>query len=99
MGKYATVNEALKAYYASKGHTDLFAYVEWQMQGFQVKKGEKALMLWSAPLKLKSAKDEQGNEVESVNNYQIHGVKNVFSNLQVEKIADLEAGKPTRQAD
>ncbi len=84
--QYATINEALKAYYASQGHTELHTYAEWLILGYRVKKGETALLLWSKPIRKKSEKHSEEEEVLEVEKNKFHGIINVFSNLQVEQI-------------
>lgn len=82
-GAIDSVNEGLAMYYAEQGHTTLKSYRRWKEDGFQVKRGSKALLLWGQPkayTKETTAKTEQEKEE------QFFPVAYVFSNLQVEQI-------------
>ena len=55
MGEYMgneddTVNGLLRFYYACKGYTNLKTFKEWKKEGFTVRKGEKALLIWGMPV-------------------------------------------------
>ena len=81
-----SVNEALEIMYRQDGHTELKRYGEWQKVGKQVKRGEKALLLWGSPkkpLKQERALEDVGGD----DKYKFFPICYVFSNLQV---ADIE---------
>lgn len=80
-------NILLKWYYAQKGHTELKTYDEWRESGYQVKRGESALVVWSSKKKMSyNKKDENGNETEEKEEYEAFAMCNLFSQLQVEVI-------------
>lgn len=89
LGEVNTINEALKKYvYEPQGHTDLKTLHEWNKEGKRIKKGSKALLLWSSPLKGKArqeeeAKNNQADETED-KEYQFWNICYLFSNMQVE---------------
>ena len=61
MGEYMgneddTVNGLLRFYYACKGYTNLKTFKEWKKEGFTVRKGEKALLIWGMPITSKAEK-------------------------------------------
>ena len=79
MGKVDTVNEGIKLFYANLGHTELKTFGKWKELGFQVMKGEKALLLWAKPLHVQ--KEEPKPEGAP-----FFPVVYLFSNLQVEPL-------------
>jgi hypothetical protein len=77
-GKVCTINEGLKILYTMQGHDKLKTYKQWKEDGFNVKKGEKALLLWAKPLHVQ-------NEEPEPDGAPFFPVINVFSALQVER--------------
>lgn len=77
------VNEALKEFYAERGHTTLNTYRQWAELGYQVKRGEKALLLWGSPRKKEQAMPEDEDEA-----YKFWPLAYVFSNLQVMEVEE-----------
>lgn len=53
-----TVNGLLRFYYACKGFKNLKTFSEWKKDGFSVKKGEKALLVWGSPVSFNKKKEE-----------------------------------------
>ena len=84
-GAIDSVNVGLVQYYAELGHTTLKSYKRWKEEGFQVKRGSKALLLWGEP-KPKNKKEEPQNTKEEENEETFFPLAYVFSNLQVEPI-------------
>ena len=84
-GQYETINQALIAHYAASGHTELHTFNEWLMLGYKVKKGEKALLLWSKKRTREKAQTEAQKQDEETKSVSFHSVAYLFSNLQVEK--------------
>lgn len=77
-GKVCTINEGLKILYTMQGHEKLKTFKQWKSDGYQVKKGEKALLLWAKPLHvLKEEPEPEGAA--------FFPVINVFSAVQVER--------------
>lgn len=84
-------NTLLKMYYSKKGHTELKTYDEWKESGYQVKRGEHALMVWSSKKTFKYNKlDEAGKATSEQGEYSAFSICNLFSQLQVEVIARKE---------
>ncbi len=79
-GAIGSVNEGLANYYAEQGHTTLKSYRRWKEDGYQVKKGSKALLMWGEPQPLRR-QDGQPEEKED----SFFPLAYVFSNLQVEQ--------------
>ena len=77
-GKVCTINEGLKILYTMQGHEKLKTFKQWKEEGFNVRKGEKALLLWAKPLHvLKEQPEPEGAP--------FFPVINVFSFQQVER--------------
>ena len=75
-GAIESVNEGLRQIYAQAGHTQLNRFFEWKNQGKQVRKGEKALLLWATP--------KQKVSTDTGEEWKFFPVCYVFSNLQVD---------------
>lgn len=86
-GAINTVNEGLANFYAEQGHTTLNSYRRWKEAGFQVKKGSKALLLWGEPKAYGKQEEQQATEEENKETF--FPLAFVFSNLQVEPLAQL----------
>jgi hypothetical protein len=85
-GSVSSINEGLCVIYAQNGHTSLKTLPDWNKEGFLVKKGEKALLLWGTPKKYNRNKEgnsqlvqDEGAEV----NMNFFPICFVFSNMQV----------------
>ena len=55
--EFPTVNGLLRYYYQSKGYTDLKTFRQWKEEGFSMKKGEKAILLWAQPVASSQSKE------------------------------------------
>lgn len=83
-GVYASMNDALCNYYSHLGHTILKSYRRWREEGYQVKWGSKALLMWGEPKRQKKENEQTKKEEETGEKF--YPVAYVFSNLQVEKV-------------
>jgi hypothetical protein len=84
-GKEAHVNELLRDFYAGTGHTELKTFEQWKAQGYFVRKGEKALLLWGKPTASKTAIQEatqQGKSEEDADT-DFYPLAYLFSKQQV----------------
>lgn len=84
-GKEAHVNELLRDFYAGTGHTELKTFEQWKAQGYFVRKGEKALLLWGKPKASKNATQEatqQGKSEEDADT-DFYPLAYLFSKQQV----------------
>ena len=81
---YSNVNEGLVDLYSQQGHTTLHSFNQWKKEGYHVKKGEKALLLWGEPRK--SINQEKKSEKEN-DEFKFFPLAYVFSQLQVEPLA------------
>ncbi len=85
-GDASTVNEALVMIYAEQGHTELHSFKKWLEQGYTVRKGEKALLLWAEPRKALNAEKKTDNEKDE---FKFFPLAYVFSQNQVEPLKHL----------
>ena len=86
--EFHTVNGLLRYYYESRGYKDLKTFRQWKEEGFSVKKGEKAILLWAQPVvsnQSKEAATEAGKtEEEAKEDY--FPVCHVFASCQVQQM-------------
>lgn len=91
-GKADSVNEAIIDIYKAQGIGNIFkSFHDWAKDGYSIKKGEKALLVWGRPRTKKQ--DDQGD------GYSFFPVAFVFSDLQViqrENKAD-SVGEPSKK--
>lgn len=85
-----TVNGLLRFYYACKGYKNLKTFREWKEAGYIVRKGEKSLLVWGAPIPSKAEKErteelkKEGKEEEAKDDY--FPVCHLFGEAQVYKL-------------
>jgi hypothetical protein len=85
-GQYESVNEGLVDMYAKQGHTEIHSFKKWMEQGYIVRKGEKALLLWGEPKKaFNQEKQTEGEKDE----FKFFPLAYVFSQKQVEPMKQL----------
>ncbi len=82
-GAYSSVNEGLVDMYRQQGHTTIHSFKQWLSEGYCVRKGEKALLLWGEPRK--AANKEKKVESDE-DEFSFFPLAYVFSQLQVEKL-------------
>jgi len=78
-----SVNEALKAVYATEGHYEFDTYQGWKDRGKQVRRGEKALLFWGRPRKGKDKEKPIANS-EDFKEYEFFPLAYLFSQKQVD---------------
>lgn len=78
--EFDTVNDGLKYIYELDGHEKLNTYKQWREEGYQVRKGSEALLVWGAPRKTQQGDDDEGQETK------FWPVCHLFSNLMVDEI-------------
>ena len=85
-GMEETPNELLREFYAQAGHKELKTFNEWKKEGYYIRKGEKAILLWGKPkpsrLSKEIAKMEGKPEEEAENDF--YPLAYLYSNKQVE---------------
>ena len=99
-GTFPTVNAAImETMYKEGNHRVFNTYMGWKKLGKQVRKGEKAFLLWSKPIEFgkKEAKPEETEEAdvetttpEDMDELKYYGIAYLFSNAQVDDIPAQE---------
>ena len=91
-GVISSINEGLTDIYLQEGHEDLRTLKDWNKEGKRVKKGEKALLLWGKPRKIKDRADAQASERATAQDgekeRQFFPLSYVFSSQQVEEVRE-----------
>lgn len=86
-GTFSTVNDAImETLYKNGTHREFKSYRQWRKEGFQVRKGEKAFLLWARPKDIEHMQEE-AQEGEAAKFFPI---AHLFSNAQVEPIQQAE---------
>ena len=92
-GKYSTINEAImETIYKDENNKEFKSYRQWNEENYQVRKGEKAYLLWGRPKENQHLKDvdekknipvkEKENDIEDMHKF--FPVAYIFSNTQVD---------------
>ena len=85
-GAISTINSALIESYTNETHQVFKSYRGWLAEGYQVKKGEKAFLIWGSPQKLKPKKEPtQATQGDTEKDSEFFPLAFVFSNAQVEE--------------
>ncbi len=80
-----TMNQILIEFYESCGFHDFHTYRQWKEKGKQVKKGEKAFLLWAKPLSSQKEKAPKNDLSEETNEGpEFFPLCYVFASCQVE---------------
>lgn len=87
-GAIDSINTGLTQYYAEQGNTTLKSYRQWRKEGYQVKKGSKALLLWGEPKPIHKPGQEPAQKPgqEPGQEETFFPLAYVFSNLHVQPI-------------
>jgi hypothetical protein len=81
IGAFDTVNEAIiETIYKNDGHTVFNTFYGWKEQGFNIKKGSTAFVVWGRPKTIKKSEVQEGEKDE----FSHFPLAYLFSNLQVE---------------
>lgn len=98
-GTFPTINAAIMETMYKEGNHRIFnTYMSWKKIGKQVKKGAKAFLLWSKPIRTGEPKQQQEEAEETGEvllspeeaEYKYYGIAYLFSNAQVEDIPQPE---------
>ena len=83
-GKYKTINDALiETVYNDEKHHEFKSYEEWKKEGYQVRKGEKAFLLWGKPKEHPSQQSKENDTPGKEEHSTYFPVIRVFSDAQV----------------
>lgn len=99
-GTFETINDAImETLYKSPTNRTFNSFMGWKQQGKQVKKGEKAFLLWSKPKHVQKEQppQEETDENNQEDEYKFYGIAYLFSNAQVEDIEQPTQEEPEPQ--
>jgi hypothetical protein len=85
-GRYSSVNEGLVDMYREQGHTEIHSFKKWLDQGYCVRKGEKALLLWGEP---RTGQNHNKKSDQDKDEFSFFPLAFVFSQLQVDPLKQL----------
>lgn len=90
-GTFFTINDAImETLYKDDTNRIFKSYRVWKKEGYQVRKGEKAYILWARPKEIQRT-IEEATEKEKEKLMQYFPIAYLFSNAQVDKIDDEPA--------
>lgn len=89
-GTFFTINDAIvETLYKSDEHRIFKSYRQWKKEGHQVRKGEKAFLLWARPKEIqKPIAEATAEDLENMMKY--FPIAYLFSNAQIDPAADGE---------
>lgn len=93
-GTFFTINDAImETLYRDESNSDFKSYRAWRKAGFQVRKGEKAFLLWARPKDIKrpaqATEPSAETDIEKMMKY--FPLAYLFSNAQVDPIGASES--------
>lgn len=82
-----TVNEIiLEHFYKNEEHQTFAKLPEWNREGYRIKKGSQAFVVWGRPKKLKDKEGEsESNPEQEESGKEYYPMAYLFSNAQVER--------------
>lgn len=90
-GTFFTINDAIiETLYKDDTHREFKSYRQWKKDGYQVKKGEKAYLLWARPKQIQKpiTEDTTSEQLDEILKY--FPIAYLFSNAQVSKLEAAE---------
>lgn len=90
-GTFLTINDAImETLYKDDTHREFKSYRQWKKDGYQVKKGEKAYLLWARPKQIQKPIEEGTTTEEQLDEMlKYFPIAYLFSNAQVENIEEI----------
>lgn len=82
-----TINEGIKEYYQSQypDIKEFNTFLGWRKEGFKVKTGSKAFLVWGRPKEIERKKAEEAKaKGEDSDTYDFYPIAYLFANTQVE---------------
>lgn len=79
-----SINELICSIYKSEGVKEMHTFKGWQEEGRKVKKGAKALIIWSAPRKAVKTDQETSEEKQ----YKFFGIAHLFAMEDTEPLTN-----------
>ncbi|MFA6261086.1 MAG: ArdC-like ssDNA-binding domain-containing protein [Bacteroidia bacterium] len=79
-GEFNSINEAIIAHYRQGEHQEFRTFNQWLKDGYAVRKGEKAFIVWAKPKEVQKVE-----KTEETDKYEYYPICYLFSNAQVER--------------
>ena len=95
---FYTINDAIvETLYKDETHREFKSYRQWKKEGYQVRKGEKAFLLWARPKQIqKPIEEAKPEDLEEMIKY--FPIAYLFSNAQVDPVGEAtETGQDENQ--
>ncbi|WP_231424021.1 ArdC-like ssDNA-binding domain-containing protein [Pedobacter sp. Leaf250] len=83
IGTFENINSALVDAYKNEVHQEFKTFKQWKADGFFVKKGMKAFLIWGRPKRDQVEQEQVGEPLEDQSKF--FPIAFLFSNAQVEK--------------
>ena len=88
-GTFLTINDAIvETLYKSDTHRQFKSYQQWKKEGYQVRKGEKAFLLWARPKQIQHPITEGNTAEELEEMVKFFPLAYLFSNAQVDETGE-----------
>lgn len=99
-GTFFTINDAIvETLYKDDTHRIFKSYRQWKKEGHQVRKGEKAFLLWARPKEIQKPIAEAITAEDLENMMKYFPIAYLFSNAQVDPAADSEENSEQGNGD
>lgn len=97
---FFTINDAIvETLYKDETHRIFKSYRQWKKEGHQVRKGEKAFLLWARPKEIHKPIAEATTAEDLENMIKYFPIAYLFSNAQVDPAGDNEEGNGQDNSD
>ena len=94
-----SINDILKLWEKERtGATEFKSFFQWKLEGYSVKKGEKAFVLWGRKRKATAKQEVDGKDDPQEEEYKFYPLAYVFSDAQIERTEDRENRKEKEKA-
>ena len=88
-GTFFTINDAIvETLYKDETHREFKSYRQWKKEGYQVRKGEKAFLLWARPKQIQKPIENGTTAEELEEMIKYFPIAYLFSNAQVDPVGD-----------
>jgi len=99
-GTFLTINDAIiETLCKDQTHREFKSYRQWRKEGFQVKKGEKAYLLWAKPKQIQKPIEEGTSSEDLEEMLKYFPIAYLFSNAQVSTIEESNQEQETENKE
>ncbi len=90
-GTFLSINDAIvETLYKDETNKEFKSYRQWKKEGYQVKKGEKAFLLWARPKQIQKPMEEGKKSEDLEDMVKYFPIAYLFSNAQVDSMKNNE---------